>query len=346
MTNAYQGRKDEIQVGPPAILRQMINGFQLSQAIRVAAELEIADRLSGEPLNSDDLALLTDSKPAALYRLLRALAAAGIFCEDETNRFSLTDLGECLRTGVAGSRLAWAKYSAGRPAWDAWGQLLESVRTGENAFRRAHGMDVWRFRAQNPTEGVRFNAAMHESSDEIAAVALSAYDFGRFRHIIDIGGGDGALLARLILPHPSTNGTLVDQPHIITETCNFFRRSSLAARCRAISGSFFEILTVSGDAILLKFILHNWQDDQAISILRNCRTAIESHGRLLVFERILGGRNEGVEGKFADLNMLVHPSGKERTLEQYAHLLATTHFQINSVIPLVGELVIIEATIS
>ena len=162
-------------------LQRMINGYQLSQAIGVAATLGIADLLAGGARTSAELASHTGSHPPTLHRLLRALAAAGLFHEDAERRFSLTWLGEGLRDGVPGSRRGWARYSAGHPAWLAWGQLLHSVQTGENAFRRAHGVDVWRYRAENASESVLFDAAMRESSEAIAACIAGAYDFAGLR---------------------------------------------------------------------------------------------------------------------------------------------------------------------
>jgi hypothetical protein len=328
-----------------SVLRQMIDGFRLSQAIYVAVELGIADQLSRGPRSIADLACLTGARREALHRLLRALAAVGIFHEDEGQLFSLTPLAIGLCNGAPGSQRDWARYSVGPPAWQAWGRLLESVRSGESAFQRAHGMDVWRFRLENPGDAALFDAAMNESSEEIAALVLRAYEFGGFRHVVDVGGGNGVFLARLVAANSQSAGTLVDQAHVIEGASHIFQSAGVGDRCRAIAGNFFEALPTGGDAHLLKFILHNWTDDDALAILRIIRKSIEPHGRLLIIERTLAPPNEGVESKFADLNMLVHPGGKERTLSQYAGLLKAARFRLNAAIPLSGELALIEGVV-
>jgi len=328
-----------------SVLRQMVDGFRLSQAIYVAVELGIADQLSRGPRGTADLACLTGARHDALHRLLRALAAAGIFHEDEGQLFSLTPLGTGLCSGVPGSQHDWARYSVGPPAWRAWGRLLESVRSGESAFQGAHGMDVWRFRLENPDDAALFDAAMNESSEEIAALVLRAYEFGRFRHVVDVGGGNGVFLARLVAAHPESAGTLVDQTHVIEGAAHIFQSAGVGDRCRAMAGNFFEALPTGGDAHLLKFVLHNWEDDDALKILQTIRQSIEPQGRLLIIERTLARPNEGVEAKFSDLNMLVHPGGKERTLSQYAGLLEAARFRLNTAIPLLGELALLEGVI-
>lgn len=324
-------------------IRQLINGFQLSQAIYVAAALGVADQLAPGPRGIAELASITASHPDALYRLLRTLAAAGLFREDSDRIFSLAPLGQALRSKVADSCHAWARYAAGPPAWQAWGHLLHSVQTGESAFSRAHGMDVWRYRAANAADGAVFDAAMRESSDGLSEAVLCAYNFSHFRHVIDVGGGDGTLIARLVARHASIKGTLFDRPNVVASANDTFARAGVTARCQAVAGDFFAAVPRGGDAHILKFILHNWPDESAVAILNSCRRALAHDSRLIVIERTLAGPNEGTETKFADLNMLVHPGGRERTRKEFDRLLAKAGFRLIAVKPLNGEIALIES---
>ena len=248
-----------------ADLRRLVNSYQVSQAIHVAAILGIADLLADGPRSSDDLAQATGTNPRALYRLLRALAAFGVFHEDDNRMFSLTELGEPLRSDVPESVAGWAAF-IGRPNHrDSWGALAESVRTGENAFLLAHGVKVWEYRAEHPEEGAIFDRAMAASSNVVLRSLLAAYDFGRFGTIVDVGGGNGTLLAGLLEAHPGLEGVLFDQPHVVEGV-------DLGERGSVVAGSFFESVPDGGDAYLLKWIIHDWEDEESIAILRNVRS--------------------------------------------------------------------------
>jgi hypothetical protein len=326
-------------------LLQMINGYRVSQAIYVIATLHIPDHLSNGPLTSEHLAALTGSHPETLYRVLRALAAVGIFREGPNKQFELTSLGEDLRTGVPGSRAAWARQTARPAVWQAWGHLLEAVRTGDSAFASVHGTDIWEYRAANPKERMIFDVAMREGSERAATAVLDAYDFGSFPHIVDIGGGDGALLARILARFRNTSGTLFDQTQVLAAASDVLRAAGVADRCEVVPGNFFEQVPRGGDAYLLKFILHDWQDAPATSILQTCRGAMNPEAKLLVIERLVGPPNEGRDSKFSDLNMFVNVTGRERSQEEFTSLFADAGFILTRVIPL-GELSILEASVS
>jgi hypothetical protein len=327
---------------PQQKLKRLIDGFQMSQAIHVAATLGIADRLDEGPLTSAHLAKMTDSHPGALYRLLRALAAAGVFHEDKEGRFSLTPVGAALRENSPNSRGAWACLIARPPLWESWGQLLHTVRTGENAFLHVHGVDVWEHRAAELEEGGIFDLAMHEGSTLLGEAISAAYEFGNIGRIVDIGGNDGALLAGILKRHPQVCGTVFDLPHVVSRAAGVLRAAGVAHRCETAGGSFFDRVPSGGDAYLLKFIIHDWDDAQAASILRCCRNAMGSQARLLVIERIIAPPNEGADGKFSDLNMLVNAGGRERTLREFETLFAVAGFGIDQVMKVADELSMFE----
>jgi hypothetical protein len=303
---------------PRRALLRLVQGYQLSQAIHVAARLDVADRLADGPRSSDELAAETDTHPDALYRLLRALAAAGVLHELDDRRFELTELGEGLRSDVPRSVHGWA-LMIGRPVhWNTWSSLVESIRTGENTFRIAHGTDIWSYRAQRPEEQAIFDGAMISMTGVVDDAVLDAYDFGRFNEVVDVAGGRGALLAAILERHETIRGVLFDQPAVIANAGELLDR--FGDRCRAVGGSFFESVPAGADAYLLKWILHDWEDEECIAILRVIAAAMPEHGVVLALERDLGAANENIPAKLADLNMLVNPGGRERTEEEYAAL--------------------------
>lgn len=318
---------------PSLALRYLVNGYQVTQAIHVAAVLGIADLLADGPRRSDDLAAATKSHPEALYRLLRALAGVGVFREEEDRHFSLTELGACLCSDAPEPVSGWAAFVGEPYQWQAWGALEHSVRTGENAFRHVHGIDSWTYRAHHPELSASFDRAMTSLSRQVATAVLAAFDFGRFARIVDIGGGNGALLAAILTRYPASHGVLFDQPHVVSGAGPILEAAGVADRCQVVGGSFFETVPQGGDAYILKAILHDWEDGPCIQILQGCRQSMAEGTALLVIERELGQPNQDPDPKFSDLNMLVGPMGQERTPAEYAALFAAAGFRFGGVTP-------------
>jgi hypothetical protein len=320
---------------PSATLARLVNGYQVSQALHAAAVLGIGDALADGPRGVDDLAGAVDANPDALYRLLRALAALGVLDEGEDRRFALTEVGAGLRSDAPDSMQAWAAFIGRSYYWEAWSQLLHSVRTGENAFRMVHGVDPWGYRLLEPAEGAIFDGAMAAISRRVTGALVSAYDFGRFGTLVDVGGGNGGLIRALLVRHPRSRGVLFDQPHVVA-------RAEPADRLEIVGGSFFESVPPGGDAYVLKWILHDWEDPEATAILRVVRAAMTDGAVVLVVERELAGPNEGAEGKLSDLNMLVAPGGRERSRDEYAALFEDAGLALAGVTPTSGELRVFE----
>jgi precorrin-6B methylase 2 len=325
-----------------AALLDLVNGFRVSQAIHVAATLGIADLLKNGARSSDDLAEATGTHAGSLYRLLRALASIGVFREDADQRFALTPFSDCLQSDAPEPVGQWAVYIGQPEYWQAWGHLLDSVRTGEHAFRHAHGMNTWEYYARNPEAGAAFDRAMTSRSRRQANVVLKACDFGRFACVVDVGGGHGALLAEILAKHQAIRAVLFDQPHVVAGAEQLLRAFGVADRCQVVGGDFFEAVPSGGDAYVLKFILHDWEDEQATAILQTCRRAIAPTGRLLVIESEISPPNEGATDKFLDLTMLVHTGGRERTREEWVALFATAGFRLVSATPTEAQVSIIE----
>jgi hypothetical protein len=313
---------------PSATLRRLVNGYQVSQALHVVATLGVADRLAEGPRTSDELAAAVGAHPESLYRVLRALAAVGVFREEDERRFALTDVGECLRSDGEEPVGGWAAM-VGRPyVWAAWGQMLDAVRTGENAFEHVHGVDPWTYRTRDPEEGAIFDRAMRDLTRRTHRSTLAAFDFSRFGTVVDVGGGSGALLVALLRAHPEMRGVLIDLPHAVAAAQRAIAAAGLEGRCEAVAGSFFEGVPAGGDAYVLRAILHDWDDPEATAILRRVREACDDEATLVVVERDLGGPNELPETKLSDLNMLVVPGGRERTIREYGALLAAAGFAL------------------
>ena len=325
-----------------ADLSRLLMGFRLSQAIHVAAALGLADLLLSGPKTSGELAEATNAHPLALYRLMRALSSAGVFRELDHRRFELTPVGESLRSDVAGTLAPMAQLIGGPSYWQAWGDLLHAVRSGETAFNHVHGADVWEYRASHVQEGEVFDRAMAASTEQFADAALAARDFSQFAHVVDVGGGDGTLLAKILTAHPRTRGTLFDQPQTIARAQLSLASLGLSTRCQAVGGNFFAGVPEGGDAYVLKWILHDWDDTASVEILRACRRAMKPDGTLIVFERLIEPPNTGSEGKFGDLNMLVMNGGRERTRDEFAGLFGQSGFRLVSVTPTSTPLFLIE----
>jgi SAM-dependent methyltransferase len=326
---------------PP--VEQAMRGYYLSQAIYVAAKLGIADLVEDGPKTSEELARAAGANASSLYRVIRALACVGIFHQDERGRFAQTPYSTCLRTGVPGSLRALA-IMHNEEHYRAWGDLLHSVKTGEAAFEHVFGMGWIPYQNQNPATAKAFHDALTANSSQMGVLTAAAYDFSGFKKIIDVGGGYGGLLTSILKPHPSIRGVLYDRAPIIAGAREQIDTAGLSERCELIVGDFFEAVPSGGDAYVMSRILHDWDDDRDLVILRNCHRAMAEKGKLLVVETVLPPGNEPSLAKFADLTMLVIRVGaRERTEAEYGDLLAHAGFKLARVIPTAGLHSVLEA---
>lgn len=333
---------DPLPPSSPAVqMMRLINGYQVSQALHVAATLGIADLLEDGPRSSDALADRVGANRDALYRLLRALSAAGVFHEDVDRVFSLTELGACLRSDAPQPVGPWAAH-IGRPYyWQVWSHLLYSVRTGECAYPYVHGVSTWEYRVKHPEENAIFDAAMTAITRGVTEAVVAAYDFSPFASIVDVGGGQGLLLGSVLAANAHLRGILLDQPQVVVQADRLLQEMGVRERCE-ISGSDFFISVPSGDLHMLKSVLHDWNDEQALAILRSCRAAVTPNGRILVLERIIGAPNVAPAEKFGDLNMMVAAGGRERSHEEFVDLFTAAGYALERVLPTGTQLHLIE----
>lgn len=326
---------------PTEQMRRLVTGYRVSQAIYVAATLRLSDLLADGPMDIAALADATQCQPDTLRRLLRALASIGIYQELPEGRFAGTALSDQLRSGDPSNSYALAAF-VGRPAqWQAWSGLLDSVRTGDNAFVAVHGQSTWAHKAQNPEEGTMFDAVMTSMSRQAADSIVPAYDFSRFGTLVDVAGGRGALLAAILGQHRELQGVLFDQPQVVAGAEVIMKAAGVEDRCRLVGGDMFVEVPAGGDGYIMKAILHDWEDPEAIAILGNCRGAMAESSTLLIMERLLDDADPQVT--FGDINMLVGPGGRERTTAEFTDLLARGGFQYTRTITTASNWAITEA---
>ena len=314
----------------------MVTGYYVSRAIHVAAKLGIADLLADGPRGHDELAKATGTHADSLRRVLRLLAGAGVFVEEEDGKFALTPIGACLRSGVPGSMRAAALLFGGITQ-QAWGDLLYSVETSEPAFRRVFGKDPFDYMAEHPDEAANFDAAMADFTKHIAIAVAAAYDFSPFRRIVDVGGGNGALLAGILAANPTLTGVVFDLPDVAARATAQIRELGLADRCEIVGGDFFEEVPSGGDAYLLKHVIHDWNDDRATAILRTCRRAMGAEAKLLIVEGVYPPRiDQSDESRGAaanDVNMLVCTGGRQRSEAEFRSLYEAAGFRLTRIVP-------------
>jgi hypothetical protein len=306
----------------------MVGAYWVSQSIHVAARLNIADQLADGPRGVSDLAKALGVDPEVLYRLLRALSSVGVFAERESHSFELTPLAECLRTDSPESIRAWVIAMTGLP-WEPWGHLLECVRDGQCAFEKVYGMSRYEYLSRHPEQGAWFDRAMAAYKHRVQLSAL--YDFSRSSTVIDLGGGLGDCLADILNTYPHLSAVLLEQAEVLEAARENLRGQGLENRCRCLAGDFFEHVPPEGDVYILKSILHNWNDEQALHILHNCRAAMSGSSRLLVVEPRIRDDDNREMSAFMDLHMLVMHGGRERTEEDMAALLSRANLKVRSV---------------
>jgi O-methyltransferase domain len=282
----------------------------------VAAKLGIADLLSDGARTSDELAVESGVDPGALYLLLRALTIVGLVSEEPDQRFSLTELGATLRSDVEGSMRSWVEF-CGEPYYlQAWVHIFHSIRTGLPAFDHVHGKPFFDYLAQHPAESREFDNAMTSLTSNDAAEIAAAYDFGSFERVIDVGGGKGTLLLEILQTNEHATGVVFDQPHVTEGVRERIVELGLADRCAVDSGDFFTEMPAGGDAYVLKFILHDWDDANCERILSSCRRAIATAGKLLAIETIVPPPGVPGHSKLDDIEMMVLLGSRERTEDE------------------------------
>jgi len=330
------------EIPPPLQMLQLISGFWIARCVYVAAKLAIPDFLKDGAKTADELATVTNTHAPSLFRVLRALAAVNVLTQTDDYRFGNTPMSETLRSDVPGSIRAFAMTELGEEHYPAWGELLHSVRTGGIAFDKAFGEPVWEFFAKHPDNAQIFNDAMSGITAQAQEALHGAYDFPGINTIVDVGGGHGGLITSILTRHPNMHGILFDAPVVIEGAQPKIAASTIAERCRVIGGDFFQSVPSGGDAIIMKWIIHDWNDEQSVSIMKNCHRALPDNGKLILVEAVVPPGNEMHFAKFIDLNMLVMTGGRERTQAEFRQLYESAGFRLTRVVPTESPFSVIE----
>jgi SAM-dependent methyltransferase len=326
-----------------AMLERIAAHWQ-SQLVYVAAKLGIADVLVNGPLTVDEIASRVGAHAPSLKRAMRALASLGIFAADPHGRFHLNRFSQTLRSDHPESLRDFALMMVDDYYWTAWGALEHTVRTGNSAFEHVHGAPMFPWLREHPDKEKMFSASMASlSAMENAAVARS-YAFGKFERIVDVGGAHGHLLATILRSYVRLRGVLFEQPQIIEEAlrAGFVTSADVSTRCEVASGDFFESVPVGADAYLMKYIIHDWDDERSVRLLRNCRAAMSPGGRVLVVDHVVAPGNRFDWGKLVDINMMVMLGSKERTKEEFRQLFSRAALRLKRVIRTGTSLSILE----
>ena len=328
---------------PQVAMFQIISGFWISRAVFVIAKLGIPDILQSGSKTAEELAAATGMHAPSLFRILRALASVGVLTADENKKFGLTPLAETLITDAPGSLRWFAISELGQEHYPAWGNLMHSVKTGEIAFDNFFGRDIWAYFEQNPEDAAVFNNSMTGMTAALNESLLNVYDFSKFNTIVDVGGGHGGLITEILKSNPNTKGILFDADEVVSGAREKLVAAGISDRCETVAGDFFQAVPAGGDVYMMKWIIHDWDNERAIRILKNCRTQMRPDARLIVVDCVVPETNEPDFSKFIDLNMLVMTGGKERTAREFEALLAEAGFKLLQVIPTNQPISIIEA---
>jgi hypothetical protein len=314
-------------------LLDMIAGGWLAQAIFVAAKLRLADHISDSARSAADLASATGAHPASLNRVLRLLASRGIFRFRPDGRYEQTDLSFGLCSSSPISLRNFAILNGDGSQWQAWGNLLDSVMTGQSAFAAVHGSGLYDFLKAHPDAAAVFDAAITDRARQENAIVRDAYQWSAGT-IVDIGGGQGSLLAAILAKAPDARGILFEVPHVAEAAKRFLGECGLLSRCDVVAGDAVTFVPPGGDIYLMRRVLHGMSDDRAAGVLQNCHAAMGAESLLLIIEHVLAPDNAPSWGQMLDVQMLVlNPGGKERTRQEFEGLLQSVGLAISAIVP-------------
>ncbi len=321
------------ELQPPQILFQMLTGAWVTKTLGVATELGIADCLEKGPKSVSALAVETATHEDSLYRVLRMLAATGVFAELPGKTFALTPVSSMLLSSNPQGMRNFVRMAAFGEHWNAWGSLLDVVRGGGIATDIAEGCDIWEYYRKHPDRAAIFDASMTDFTLQTNSAVVAAFDFGQHKRVCDVGGGHGWLVRAILEANPAMEGIVFDQDYVAEGARKMLAEAGLAGRTTCVGGSFFEAVAEGADLYIAKNIIHDWNDEKSLTILRAIRKVIPAGGRLLLVEVMVGPANVPEPGKFMDVNMLAMTGGRERTAEDFAALFAASGFALGRVIP-------------
>jgi O-methyltransferase domain/Dimerisation domain len=342
---------ESIQGVPPSLpphveLIQIGTGGAVAHVVHIAAKLGLADLLADGPRSAAELAGPLVLHAPSLHRLMRTIASLGLLTEGEAQRFSLTKLGEALKTGAPGSARATLLMTGSSWVGTGFANILHSMQTGRTGFEKAQGMPFFDYLAQHPEDASVFSEAMVGLHGAEPPAVAAAYDFSPFGTVVDVGGASGNMLAAILARYPGPRGLLFDRPHVVGDATKLLQATGIVDRVTIEAGDFFQTVPAGGDAYILSHILHDWNDEQCLTILGHCRKAMKPDARLLIVEMVLPPGDAPHPGKILDMVMLALIGGQERTEAEYAHLLDKAGFRLNRVVATQSPVSVVEAVLA
>jgi hypothetical protein len=337
MTTAFEATDKDFEQ-----MMQMLTGFFVTQIAGAVATFSIADHLAKGPATAEQIATVEGINSSATFRLLRACASLGLVTCNDGLRFSATPLLGTLRKNVPGSLHSLAIAWSAPGHWRPWGRFVDTMCTGRPQTVPALGATIWDYYAQQPEEGAAFTKAMHGFTSGVVQDVTRVVDTSRAKLAVDVGGASGTLVHSLMTANPQLHGIILDLPDVVPSATAAASALGLAERSTALAGDFFASVP-EADLYLLKHVLHDWDDGQAVRILENCRRAMRPRGRVIVIELILGEMGKPGPAPFMDLNMMVMLTGRERTLSEYRGLLKQAGFRLDKSSPIRSSMTVIEA---
>jgi len=329
---------------PPIQMLQILMGHWVGQVAAAVARFDIVDHLAGGTRSCKELARVTAANEGALRRLLRAAASVGVLQEVEPDTYSATPLGDTLRKGVSGSLRDFVIAELAPGHWLPWGRLYDAVKTGKSQAGATLGMGAWEYYAKTPEEGACFARGMSNLSAIVAAEVVPAYDFSRFERIVDVGGSEGVMLAGALRAAPNAQGVLFDLPEVIERGRSAVAAHRLEGRLESVTGNFLQEVPAAGDLYILKSILHDWDDEKSVTILKNVQRAAKPQAKVVVVEMVVPEAVSPSPVHLMDLNMLVMLDGRERTEKEFASLFTSAGLRFDRVISTHGLFSIVEGT--
>ncbi|HEV2490714.1 MAG TPA: methyltransferase [Candidatus Acidoferrales bacterium] len=329
---------------PPRELFQFADAFIVNRCLFAVAKLDVADVLADGPRSAAEIARQLGVNDSALYRVLRALSSVGVFEESAPLVFRNNHISHFLRSGVPGSMRAWFIFGGSQFFFAPYGEILYSIETGKSAREKVFGTGAFEYLDQHQEQARIFDDAMTTLSATIGPAVAAAYDFSQWGSVMDVGGGNGILLASTLKAHPKLQGVLADLPHVLERARERgYLGGELRSRAKMTECDFFREVPSGCRAYVMKSVIHDWEDEKARHILANCRRSVPADGALLLVEWALTGSNQPSPGKIVDVAMLVLTGGKERTTEEYRELLASAGFRLNKVVPTPSGMIVIES---
>ena len=320
-----------------------MGSFIVPRVLYAAAKLGLADQLGAGPKSADELAGPMKLHAPSLHRLMRTLASMGILTEREEQRFGLTTLGAALKSGTSNSAKSTLLMTGSPWFQRALEHFMYSLETGRAGMEKAWGMPLFDYLAQHPEDASLFNETMVGFHSSEAPAVANAYDFSVFKSVVDVGGGTGNLLGTILARHAGPRGVLFDRSHVVRDAPAMLKTHSVVERIAIEVGDFFQTVPAGGDAYLLSHIIHDWNEEQCLTILGHCRKAMKPDGRLLIVENVLPPGDAPHVGKLLDMTMLMVVGGQERTEIEYAELLSQASFRLVRVVPTESTVSMLEA---